>query len=234
MIRKNIGETGVPRDDLLNEGIFYRTIIETGLDKTQVLPAVSMQSNMPEIIRGEVPMANINNPDRYDLLGVYADARQKHIDSISQMHGLDYPHKKNRSILFPTGERFVNSINNIQSINFNDNDSQEFLDPVDGTHLFQMDSNTSNEKMFNSSTARRFFKSLKLSAQVLASTDAVVSGTELSGFDTHNDQGGLTGGHAERMAWIGWAMHALKVYFTNVGQMGGSFPPLERHRGCNP
>ena len=85
-------ETGVPQDDKLSQGILYRALVETGLHQSQLLPAVTMQDTMPLILRGEVPMANISDPGRYDLLGVYAQARQKHMQAIGRMHGL--PHHK--------------------------------------------------------------------------------------------------------------------------------------------
>ena len=221
-------EIGIPRDDTDRDGVFYRTIVETGLHESQVIPAVSVNSNMPELIRGDVPFANISDPERFDLLGVYAAARQKHIDGIARMHGLPYPNKKNRDLIFPTGERFVNSIDQIASIDFQANGLDELDNKIPGspfldddvamTHLFPESTDT-DDKMFNSSSARSFFRSLKYSAQVLASTDAVISGTELGGFDTHNDQAdaqGITsGGHADRMSWLGWAIYALKKYMSH-------------------
>ena len=208
-------ETGFPSDNTDRDGIFYRTLVETGLHQSQVMPAVSFQSTMPLLIKGDVPFANINNPARFDLLGVYAAARQKHIDSIARMHGLPYAQKQSRDVVIPAGDRFVTSIDQIRSINFQDNDSARFLDPATGYHLFQINSTSSNEKLFNSSSARSFFTSLKYSAQVLAETDAVISGCELDGFDTHNAQGSLTGGHASRMAWLAWAMYGIKQYLSH-------------------
>lgn len=217
-------ETGLPLDDSDQDGMLYRALVETGLHTTQVMPAVSMQSTMPLLIKGEVPFVNINDPERYDLLGVYAAARQKHIDYIAKLHNVPAPPKKNRSITFPTGKRFVNSINQIVGIDFEANGrdtggtkilGSPFLDDdVNLTHLFPIDE-TSDDKAFADWSAWSFFRSLKYSAQVLAGTDAVVSGTELDGFDTHNSQGGLTGGHASLMSWLGWAMYALKKYFSH-------------------
>lgn len=208
-------ETGFPGDDGEHDGIFYRTLVETGLHQSQVMPAVSFNSTMPLLLRGDVPFANINDPSRFDLLGVYAAARQKHIDSIARMHGIQYAQKQSRDIVFPTGQRFVTSIDQVQAINFEDNDSPPFIDSESGYHLFQINSTLSNEKLFNSSTARTFFTSLKYSAQILAGSDAVISGCELGGFDTHNNQGALSGTHASRMAWLSWAMYALKQYFSH-------------------
>ena len=183
-----------------------------------------MQSTMPQIIRGDVPFANISDPARYDLLGVYAAARQKHIDYIAKIHGIPYPSKNNRDLTFPTGKRFVNSINQIVGINFDDNgrDTNDnkvigspFLDDdVNLTHLFPIDQ-TSDDKLFDNWSAWSFFRSLKYSAQVLAGTDAVIAGTELDGFDTHDTQGGLAGNHATLMSWVGWAIYALRKYLSH-------------------
>ena len=211
-------ETGVPRDDLRSEGIFHRTLVETGLHRTQVMPAVSLQNTMPLILRGDVPMANINDPSRFDLLGVYAAARQKHIESITRMHGHPYPAKNNRDLLFPSGERFVRSVQQVQAIDFDANgrtgagakiSGSPFLDDdLNATHLFPIDSASDENSIGNWS----FFRSLKYSAQILGETDAVVAGTELHGFDTHSSQ---LSSHARLMTRVGWAMYALKKYLSH-------------------
>ena len=59
-----------------------------------------------------------------------------------------------------------------------------------------------------------FFDDLKSAAMVLNKTDAIIAGTRLDGFDTHSDQGGVTGSHSNLQRSIGWAMYALKQYFT--------------------
>lgn len=214
-------ETGLPLDDSDQDGMLYRALVETGLHESNVMPAVSMQSTMPQLIKGEVPFVNISDPERYDLLGVYAAARQKHIDYIAKLHNIPAPPKKNREITFPTGKRFVNSLNQIVGIDFNSNgfDSggtkilgSPFLDDdVNLTNLFPIDDESDPTGQYD----WNFFRSLKYSAQVLAGTDAVVSGTELDGFDTHNDQGALSGGHADLMNNIGWAMYAMKKYLSH-------------------
>jgi len=47
-----------------------------------------------------------------------------------------------------------------------------------------------------------------------------VAGTEFSGFDTHNIQGGVTGTHANLMRRLGWAIYALRKYFMIYGKGG--------------
>ena len=46
---------------------------------------------------------------------------------------------------------------------------------------------------------------------------SVVAGTQMDGFDTHNNQGGATGSHANLLKQIGWSMYALQKYFTAYG-----------------
>jgi uncharacterized protein (DUF1501 family) len=61
---------------------------------------------------------------------------------------------------------------------------------------------------------QNFFRNLKSAAIILNKTDAIIAGSEFGGFDTHNSQGGATGTHANLNRGIGWAMYALKKYFT--------------------
>jgi uncharacterized protein (DUF1501 family) len=67
-----------------------------------------------------------------------------------------------------------------------------------------------------------FFANLKAAALVLNKTDAIIAGTELGGFDTHKDQGAAsaTGSntHPELNKCIGWAIYALRKYFTRYAE----------------
>ncbi len=49
---------------------------------------------------------------------------------------------------------------------------------------------------------------------MLNKTDAIISGTSLDGFDTHNNQGSVTGQHPNLQRTIAWAMYSLQKYFT--------------------
>jgi hypothetical protein len=63
-------------------------------------------------------------------------------------------------------------------------------------------------------SAYGFFNNLKAAAMILNKTDAIIAGTELGGFDTHQTQGGAVGSHANLLKSVGWAMYALQKYFT--------------------
>src|SRR6185369_5991971 len=73
----------------------------------------------------------------------------------------------------------------------------------------------------NASSAYSLFINLKAAALVLNKTDAIIAGTEVGGFDTHNTQGGTSGAHANLQRRIGWAIYALRKYFLRYGK-GGS------------
>jgi len=60
------------------------------------------------------------------------------------------------------------------------------------------------------------FTNLKAAALVLNHTDATIAGTEFGGFDTHVNQQAdiINGTHPGLNRGIGWAMYALRKYFT--------------------
>src|SRR4029079_11769735 len=66
------------------------------------------------------------------------------------------------------------------------------------------------------------YKNIKAAALILNKTDAIVAGTEFSGFDTHNSEGSFTGTHANLQRRIGWAMYALRKFFKIYGKNGTS------------
>lgn len=218
-------ENGMPGNGSTNNGMFYRAITETGWHESQILPAVTMQNNLPVAFRGQIPMANINRPQRYNLLGTENGLGEKEIAAISRLYSLRHPHKKNRELVHQTGSRFVNSIEQIRAIDFDSNglDSDDnkiagspFLDDDPNLrHLFPNNSQT-DEGRFDSYRAFNFFDGLKNACQVLQHTDAIITGTELGGFDTHDNQGDLDDGHGRLMAYLGWGLHAVRKYLSHA------------------
>ena len=201
-------ENGSPYSNNLKEGIFYRTMIESGLAGQRALMAVSVQSNMPLIIRGEYPMTNLGDPLRYDLLGVnYTSSssrdRVKQIDANEAATLRPYPAKDNRTLVYGLGKQFHETLDIFQQIGFANNN---FVDPQ-GVQLFNINDS--------------YYKNLKAAAQILANTNAIVAGTQFGGFDTHTAQGGVTGGHANLLRRIGHTMYALKHFFSNPAYNNG-------------
>jgi uncharacterized protein (DUF1501 family) len=63
-----------------------------------------------------------------------------------------------------------------------------------------------------------FFYNLKAAALVLNHTSAIIAGTEIGGFDTHQNQvtagNSVAGSHANLQRVIGWAIYGLRKYFS--------------------
>src|SRR5438067_525964 len=95
-------ENGNPNNNLIQDGIFYRTIIESGLANSAPLTGVSIQSSLPLILRGsEAAMTNLTDPTRYDLLGIPNDAggNLKALNFLTSANNFPFPTKMNRELL---------------------------------------------------------------------------------------------------------------------------------------
>jgi hypothetical protein len=80
------------------------------------------------------------------------------------------------------------------------------------------DRTTNGNKYVVNPNHQNFFYNLKAAALVLNKTDAVIAGTEIGGFDTHQRQGQLTGSHPDLQRAIGWALFGVRKYFLNYAQ----------------
>jgi uncharacterized protein (DUF1501 family) len=233
---QNYWESAAPNNKLVTEGIFYRTIIQSGLAHTAPLTGVSIQSALPYSLRGSAAaMTNLVDPTRYNLLGIpnTTAGNYKADKAIYASDQFPFPTKLDRELL------------NLQYKNLTDTLgifaglvpelSKTFLDDVntDGDtapyNLFPttnaqnggyaLHGNDVNKYVVDTgaynSSGTGFMNNLKAAALVLNKTDAIIAGTEFSGFDTHQTQGGLTGTHPNLQRRIGWAMYALRKYFLN-------------------
>ncbi len=227
---QNYWENGNPNNNLSKDGIFYRAIIESGLANTSPLTGISIQSSLPLILRGSAAaMTNLTSPTRYDLLGVPTPAGDaKAFNSIIGANYHPFPAKRSRDLLELQYQNMSNTLRIFADIDFSDA-GNTFRDNVntDGDsapyYLFP-DSNAKNGGYaFNGNNVNKyvvptsqygFFRNLKAAAMILNKTDAIIAGTEFGGFDTHQNQGGATGQHANLQRVIGWSMYALRKYFT--------------------
>ncbi len=226
---QNYWETGTPNNNLVKNGIFYRAMVESGLANTSPLTGVSIASALPLSLRGSAAaMTNLTDPTRYNLLGIPNNtAGNTKADSfINAANAYPFPDKKNRELLGLQYENMANTLQIFAGINFTetgntfvddgntDNDAPYYLFPTsnakNGGYAFH--ANNPNKYVVDTG-AYGFFSNLKAAALVLNKTDAIVAGVEFGGFDTHNNQGGVTGAHANLQRRIGWAMYALKKYF---------------------
>lgn len=248
---QNYWENGNPNNNLSKDGIFYRTIMESGLAHTAPLTGISIQSALPLILRGsDAAMTNLTSPTRYDLLGVPTPAGDlKAFNAIGAANYYPFPEKRSRELLELQYQNMSNTLRIFANIDFSEagntfrddavtDGDQEWHDGTApganghrGYHLFPTSSaknggwqrpggggQNANKYAVNTSH-HGFFGNLKAAAMILNKTDAIIAGTELGGFDTHENQGGASvggGGQHERLQRvIGWSMYALRKYFMN-------------------
>ncbi len=236
-------ETGSPRDNLTKDGVFYRTIIESGLASTAPLTGVSIQSSLPLILRGSAAaMTNLTDPTRYDLLGLpnNASGNAKAASFLAEANASPFPAKMNRELLKLQYANMASTLSIFAGIDFTENgntfrddiktdgDAGWYPGPSDdgrGYYLFptsnaknggwqRPDGTTTAAKYVVPTNLYNFFGQLKAAALVLNKTDAIIAGTEFGGFDTHNLQGQLDGPHPNNNRTIGWALYALRKYFS--------------------
>ncbi len=202
------------------DGVWYRTIVESGWHRDHALAGVSIQTNMPQSLRGTEPMTNLSSINRYNLLGVYTPSGSVNTDRVKQLaalgaaSGRPYPAKDNRDLAYGLNDAFLQTLDIFQDPSFQTN---EFYDTDGTTHLFPI--NAASDQRGLGSGAYGFLGKIKSCAQVLANTDALITGTELGGFDTHTSQVTVgnthLGGHANLLRRVAWAYYALWRYFSN-------------------
>lgn len=224
-------ETGAPRDNMVRDGIFYRTILESGLANTSPLTGVSFQSSLPLLLRGSrAAMTNLDDPTRYDLLGIPNDAagNSKAAAFMAASTDFPFPDKMNRELLDLQYRNMRNTLSIFANINFTEA-GNTFRDneTIDGDsqpyYLFPTTNAKNGGYAWNGNNAAKyvvqpnsytFFNRLKAAALVLNKTDAIIAGTQIDGFDTHSAQGAIIGAHPYLNRQIAWAIYGLRKYFT--------------------
>ena len=243
---QNYWENGLPNDNVSKDGIFYRTMVESGLAGTAPLTGVSIQSALPLILRGSAAaMTNLSDPTRYNLFGIpnTTAGNAKTDKFVNDANNYPFPAKASRELLGLQYQNLSNTLNIFAGIDFTegngtttgnyfkdsgntDADTPYYLFPTSKTKNGGYTAHSSdNNKLVvdDSSSAYQLFTNLKAASLILNQTDAIIAGTEFTGFDTHNSQGGVTGSHANLMRRLGWAMYSLQKYFQIYGK-GGTNP----------
>lgn len=192
----------------------------------------------------EAPMTNLTDPLRYDLLGIpnNADGNLKATNYLNAANGFVVPPKLSRDLLQLQYENLRNTLSVFAGINFTetgntyqddeatDNDTEwAGRNGGRGYYLFPTNSEKNGgwrrtltpnvvdaNKYVVPTSLHGFFNNLKAAALVLNHTDAIIAGTEYGGFDTHTNQQAtiINGAHPGLNRGIGWAMYALRKYFT--------------------
>lgn len=218
-------ETGDPNNRQVRDGVFYRTIIESGLANTSPLTGVSFQSSLPLLLRGSrAAMTNLSDPTRYNLFGIpnTAAGNAKADAALRTAMGAEFAGKQNRDLLRLQYDNLSDTLDIFAQINFSEA-GNTFTDGTDTDghrpyHLFPTTTAKNGggtaAKYVVSPQHQDFFQRLKAAALVLNKTDAIIAGTQLDGFDTHSSQGGVTGAHANLQRAIAWAIYSLRQYFS--------------------
>ena len=228
-------ENGIPGDTVSKDGIFYRTILESGLAARSALTGVSVQSSLPLLLRGsQAAMTNLTDPTRYNLLGVpnTASGNLKADASLRAANNAIFADKRNRDLLRLQYQNLSDTLQIFAQLNFSeagntfvddevtDGDFPYYLFPTTNAKnggYSRPGGGTDAAKYAVDTGAYSFFKNLKAAAIILNNTDAVIAGTEFGGFDTHSNQGSVIGKHADLQRRIGWALYALRKYFLRYG-----------------
>jgi len=221
-------ETGAPRTNMVKDGLLYRAMVESGRPGKNSLTGVSFQNSLPLLLRGSrSAMTNLSDPTRYDLLGVpnTADGNLKTARALQAATGATFPDKANRDLLQQQYENMRRTLEIFAGIDFSEA-GNTFVDNQnsDGNKPYSLfpttnakngagPSGATNPGYVVPTSAYGYFNQLKSAALVLNKTDALVAGTQIDGWDTHSNQGGATGAHANLLQRVGWSIYALRQYF---------------------
>ena len=216
---QRIWENGDPQQPQMFEGWLHRYVRSSALAQGVQLPVLTAQANSPLILRGENSYVNIANPDAFDY--IEPDPKRSKMAAIfgnrfSGLEGLE-PY---RPLLSDTGVKLIDTLDTYRAwdqVNWNP------LDPDTGNSLFPVDDLTHPDdpvgpggKKF-AATSYGFFKSLKICAlSLLESSGTRIAGTELNGWDLHDNQGALAGTHATLLSWLGYGMRSLKIALSGA------------------
>jgi len=142
---QNYWENGAPNNKLVSDGIFYRTIIQSGLANTSPLTGVSIQSALPYSLRGTAAaMTNLVDPTRYNILGIPNNTagNYKADHSLYAANQFPFPDKLDRSLLELQCQNLNQTLAIFAGINFSeagntyvddvvtDNDAPYYLFPT--------------------------------------------------------------------------------------------------------
>jgi uncharacterized protein (DUF1501 family) len=221
---QRIWENGDPAQAQLFEGWLYRYIVENAVSEGADLPAITVQSTPPLALRGDQSFVNIANPDTFDYLDT-DPLRSKYANAWRRLHADLEGLERYRSILSQTGVKLADTLDEYHAW---DQANWNPTAPDTGWHLFPVSDDTNpddpsgpNGKKFPTGSYG-FFRSLKICAlSLLESTGAATNGTriagsQIGGWDTHENQGTLTGTQATLLSYIGYGIRSLRIALSGV------------------
>lgn len=224
---QRIWENGDPTQPFLFEGWLYRYIQESALSAGVNLPVLTSQSRPPILTQGAEKFVNVATPGSFDY--IFSDPDEKAKASLiwrnqyADHSGLE-PY---RPVLSQTGVKLVDIMDEFRTW---DQANWDPKDPVTNWSLFPVDA-ASNQAGF-SGEAFGFFAGLKVAALSLLESDTInnngtrIAGTQLGGWDTHNNQGQTAGRQAELLSWLAYAFKSLRVLFSGAAVDPRLYPAI--------
>ena len=222
---QRIWENGDPTQSQLFEGWLFRYIQENALGLGADLPVLTVQATPPLLLRGDEKFVNIASPDSF-AYNVTEPKRTKFKNNwrnvFANLRGLE----AYRPILSQAGVKLVDTMDEYASW---DQANWNPLDPNTGWSLFPVSAAT-NQAGFSTSSFD-FFRSIKVCAlsllESIGSTNGTqIAGTQLSGWDTHSNQGKLTGAQPELFSWLAYGLRSLRVVLSGAATDLRNFPSI--------
>lgn len=226
---QNYWETGTPNSNVVRDGILYRAMVESGLANSLPLTGVSVASSLPLLLRGsKAAMTNLSDPTRYNLLAVpnTAAGNRKADAALAAANQAQFADKRDRNLLALQYQNLASTLDIFAQLDFSEA-GNTFVDDenTDGDQPYALfpTTNAKNGGYVRNNDAAKYvvptsayghFQNLKAAALVLNKTSAIVAGVSIDGWDTHSNQGGATGSHANLLRRIGWSIYAARKYFT--------------------
>src|SRR5262245_7797718 len=118
---QNYWENGTPNNNLVKDGILYRTMLEAANARINAVNAVSIQSALPLILRGsDLALTNLSDVSRYSLLGIpNTNGVAKATLSVSNANMFPFPLKQNRELLDLHYDNLVRTLPSFAEISAN-------------------------------------------------------------------------------------------------------------------
>ena len=194
-------ETGMPGDPTFEEGMIYRQVALTMNPMENNLVAAGMSSNQMVALRGPLPIPTIQNPETFTFSGDPVEV-SKFIGQLPSSpqgpdgSGLlgtfggiqDFPEKPYRDLVYGTGLALTNAMSIVQEAV-----AQGPYEPLEGVVY----------------PGGSFGNRLTQIAMLLKRTPVRVLGVNIGGWDTHTNQGQISGRQADLLRQVAQGYRAL-------------------------
>ena len=225
---QRIWENGDPSQAQLFEGWLYRYIKSNALDAGVDLPVVTTQATPPLVTSGEAEsFLNIASPTSFAYVAgepIQTKLKNAWKGAYEGLFGLE----AYRPVLSQTGVRLVDSLDEYASW---DQANWDPKDPDDGYSLFPVDATTDPENRF-SPAAWAWFASLKISVLALLESDGTgtngtrIAGTQLGGWDHHDQQGTFNGQHPELLRQLAAGLRSVRIVLSGAANDPRNYPAI--------